>query len=360
VPASTDGPRASEALRLDRKPRLRRATTAITLTDVARHAGVSLATASRVLNGSDRTPAAEIADKVRASAAELGYVANAQAQALARAATGLVGLVVHDIVDPYFSSITRGAQRYARHRRSQVLLTGAERSEATELEAVTALVFYRTDAIILAGSRRAQSDQQLGAELARYIDNGGRVVTLGPSTIPGARHLQIEHRAGAEKLVTALIDGGIKKYAILAGPPELNTASQRVAGYHKALSAAGLKPLAVVPGGFNREGGFTSALECWKQVRRRRSDRVCFLAVNDVMALGAVAGLRSLGLSVPEDVRVAGFDDIPTLLDFTPTLTTVRLPLELIGEKAVELALAHEADGPLVIEGETLLRDSTT
>ena len=332
---------------------------AVTLTDVARDAGVSLATASRVLNGSARTPAADIATRVQASARELGYVANAQAQALARSATGLVGLVVHDIVDPYFAKITRGAQRYARSRRSQVLLAGAERSEGAELQAVAALVSYRADAIILAGSRRARSDKELGTELGRYIANGGRVVTLGASTIPGALFLDIDHRAGAAELVKALIAHGVTRFAVLAGPRGLNTARQRVRGYHDALRAAGLEASAVVHGDFDREGGFASALVCLPQIRAESSDRVCLLAVNDVMALGAVAGLRSVGLAVPDDVLVAGFDDIPTLQDFTPSLTTVRLPLELIGERAVELALAAEDHRPELIKGEILIRDST-
>ena len=150
---STDDPGQG---RQRRRARERGANSAVTLIDIARHAGVSLATASRVLNGSARTPAEPIAKRVRTSALELGYVANAQAQALARSATGLVGLVVHDIADPYFSSITRGAQRYAGGHRSQVLLAGAERSESAELEAVAAFVAYRTDGIILAGSRRAR------------------------------------------------------------------------------------------------------------------------------------------------------------------------------------------------------------
>ncbi len=336
---------------------------AVTLIDVARHAGVSLATASRVLNGSSRTPAEPIASRVRASAHKLGYVANAQAQALARSATGLVGLVVHDIADPYFSTITRGAQRYAGERRSQVLLAGAERSEGAELAAVSAFAAYRTDAIILAGSRRRQPEEELALELGRYLRNGGRVVTLGPSSIPGARHLEVRHRAGAARLVAALVGRGITSFAILAGPADLNTAVSRVEGYHDALAAAGLEPLAVVPGDFNRAGGRASALECWQRLGRRgAADRVCLLAVNDVMALGAIAALRSLGLSVPEDVQVAGFDDIPTLVDVTPALTTVRLPLELIGERAAELALAPNTAEPTgtlpPIDGEPILRDS--
>ena len=345
--------------RPDRRPRERRVGSAVTLTDIASHAGVSLATASRVLNGSARTPAESIARRVREAAHELGYVANAQAQALARSATGLVGLVVHDIADPYFSSITRGAQRAAEGQRSQVLLAGAERNERAELKAVAAFAAYRTDAIILAGSRRSQHDVELATELGRYTANGGRVVTLGPSSIPKARHLDIRHRAGAADLVKALVGRGLTEFAILGGPAELNTARQRVEGYRDALDEAGLKPLSVWYGEFNREGGFATAVQCWEQLdSRRRQGRVCLLVVNDVMALGAIAGLRSLSLSVPADVQVAGFDDIPPLRDFTPALTTVRLPLEEIGAKAVELALAPTAEDPVHIDGEAVLRDS--
>lgn len=332
---------------------------AITLTEVARHAGVSLATASRVLNGSARKPAEAIATRVRSAARELGYVPNAQAQALARSATGLIGLVVHDIADPYFSAITRGAQRYAWARHSQVLLVGAERNEQAELAAIAAFVAYRTKAVILAGSRREQPDEELARELGRYIANGGRVVTLGPSTIPGARYVEVGNRAGARRLVEALLARGIRKFAILAGPPELNTARQRVEGYLDALSRANLFPLAVVNGDFTSQGGYNSALACWEQMGPRlASDRVCLLAVNDVMALGAITAARSIGLSVPQDVQVAGFDDIPTLQDFAPALTTVRLPLERIGELAAGMALSPEASRPVVVKGEVVLRES--
>ena len=332
---------------------------AVTLVEVARHANVSLATASRVLNGSQRTPTEGIAQRVRASAQELGYVANAQAQALARSSTGLVGLVVHDIADPYFSTITRGAQRYAGGQRSQILLAGAEHNERAELSAVATFVAYRTQAIILAGSRRVGPDDELAGALARYLRNGGRVVTLGPSTIPDARFLEIRHRAGAERLVEALVARGVTDFAILAGPPELRTADDRVQGYQQALAEAGLRPLAVLASDFDREGGFATAQRFWTELPAdQRGRRVCLLVVNDVMALGAISGLRALGLAVPDDVQVAGFDDIPTLRDFTPGLTTVRLPLELIGEKAAELALTPEPDPLDAVDGEPVLRDS--
>ena len=330
---------------------------AVTLVEVARHAGVSLATASRVLNGSARVPTAGIALRVKASAQELGYVPNAQAQALARSATGLVGLVVHDIGDPYFSTITRGAQRSAGARGSQLLLAGAERNQRAELQAVSTFIAYRTDAIILAGSRRERPDEQLAAELGRYTRNGGRVLTLGRSGIPDARFLEIGHRQGAAQLVTELLARGVTDFVVLAGPPELNTARERVTGYQEALAAAGRAPLVVLHGDFDREGGLVSAQQGWERLgSEQRARRVCLLVVNDVMALGAIAGLRELGLTVPDDVQVAGFDDIPTLRDFTPALTTVRLPLELIGEQAVELALTSSAERPAAILGEPVLR----
>ena len=319
-----------------------------------------MATASRVLNGSARTPAESIARRVREAAHELGYVANAQAQALARSATGLVGLVVHDIADPYFSSITRGAQRAAEGQRSQVLLAGAERNERAELKAVAAFAAYRTDAIILAGSRRSQHDVELATELGRYTANGGRVVTLGPSSIPKARHLDIRHRAGAADLVKALVGRGLTEFAILGGPRGAE---------HRPAACRGL-PRCSGRGRPETAGRSGTASSTVRAVSPRRSSagsnstavgrqgRVCLLVVNDVMALGAIAGLRSLGLSVPADAQVAGFDDIPPLRDFTPALTTVRLPLEEIGAKAVELALAATAVDPVHIDGEAVLRDS--
>lgn len=331
---------------------------AVRLTDVAQRAGVSLATASRVINGSHRIPAEEIASKVRTAARELGYVANAQAQALARSTTGLIGVVVHDIADPYFSSIISGAQRYARDNRSQVLLAGTDRLEQAELDAVGAFASYRTDAIILAGSRGQHSDTALIVELQRYLANGGKVVTFGRSTLPEARVVEICNRDGARELVTALVGRGVRRFAVLSGPPDLVTTGDRVAGYRDGLAVAGLSPLAIVPGEFTSGGGYDSALECWDQLGASPDGTLCMLAVNDLMAQGAITAMRARGLDVPRDVQVAGFDDIPTLRDYAPALTTFRLPLEQIGERAAELALAPEWKDPVPVRGEVRLRES--
>ncbi|MGA7205184.1 MAG: LacI family DNA-binding transcriptional regulator [Specibacter sp.] len=350
----------------------------VKLTEVARLAGVSLATASRVLNGSARKPAEGIAERVKAAAEELGYVANAQAQALARSSTSLVGLVVHDIADPYFSTLARGVQDAAKHYRHQVLLAGTDHAGDgqgpgdAELAAVNAFISHRTDAIILAASRLQVEDPRLSKALAQYIENGGRVVALGATGIPGAKSLRVANKDGAAALAAALVNRGVSRFAILAGPPERNTARHRVEGYAEALAAAGIKPAAVITGAFTSQGGYDATLECLDSlgITSPAGDPadghdddpaggpLCILAANDVMALGAMTALRSRGLRVPQDVQVAGFDDIPTLRYHSPGLTTYRLPLEHMGRLAAELALDPYGRHDAGVTGEVVLRES--
>lgn len=346
----------------------------VKLTEVARHAGVSLATASRVLNGSSRTPAAEISERVKSAAEELGYVANAQAQALARSTTGLVGLVVHDIADPYFSAIAHGVQEAALQSHHQVLLAGTDIAGDggspgdAELAAVNAFISYRTDAIILAASRLLEEDPRLIKALSQYINNGGRVVTLGTSAIPEARVLTVANREGAAALVAALVAQGMRRFVILAGPHERNTARVRVEGFLQGLAEAKLEPLAVVHGAFTSKGGHDATLEYVDSLgdsadglailKHDAGSPVCILAANDVMALGAMTALRSRGLAIPADVQVAGFDDIPTLRDHSPGLTTYRLPLEEMGRLAAEMALNPAGKQSNSVTGAVVLRDS--
>jgi LacI family transcriptional regulator, galactose operon repressor len=335
---------------------------ATTLTEVARHAGVSLATASRVLNGSTRTPAQSIAARVRRSARELGYVPNAQAQALARSATGLIGLVVHDIADPYFSTIAAGVMRVAAGR-GIVVLGSTRNQSAQELDYVTMLRVQRAKAMVIVGSRTTDINhtKRLATEVAAFQSAGGRVSVVSQNRL-GADTVMPENRAGAHALALALVEQGHRSFAVLGGPPTLVVATDRVKGFTEGVIAAGLRAkdtIRVVPGDFTRDGGYTAG--------RRLLDSGplpdCIFAVNDVMAMGAMAALRELGLEVPRDVGIAGFDDIPTLRDIAPALTTVRLPLVEMGERAGVMALdAAPGQAPrlLRIRGEVALRESTS
>jgi LacI family transcriptional regulator len=166
--------------------------------------------------------------------------------------------------------------------------------------------------------------------------------------------------AGAEALAGALAALGHRRFAVLAGPRGLLTARDRLAGFAAGLAAwsVELDPRGVVHGEFTRDGGY----EAMSGLLAGGFVPDCVFAVNDVMALGALARLRAAGLSVPGDVAVAGFDDISTLRDVYPPLTTVALPLKRMGEMAASLVLSDSpAAGPRVVPvpGEVILRDST-
>lgn len=356
---------------------------AVTLSEVARAAGVSPATASRVLNGSSRTPGADIAERVKAAAASLGYIPNAQAQALARSSSGLLGLIVHDIADPYFSSIARGVQSAARELNKILLLTSTEGTPAEERLAVEAFTSRRADAIVLAGSRSTRPEDELAnsallREAHRYLANGGRLVLVGHDLVDPSRTekgspsdaahpsggsapvlVEIPNESLAYELARTLGGQGHSRFIIVAGPEGLMTSDLRVAGFQQGLAEQGLDPADVLRAAFNRDGGFDAGLELQHTVRQAKDsgNACCIFAVNDRMAMGIVAALRRRGLGAPADYAVAGFDDINTLEDFIPGLTTVRLPLEEIGRSAAEAALTGADPAPA--SGRVVLREST-
>ncbi|MCP2163825.1 LacI family DNA-binding transcriptional regulator [Goodfellowiella coeruleoviolacea] len=332
----------------------------VTLAEVAEHAGVSLATASRVINGSTRQVSDPLRDRVLASARQLGYLPNASAQALARNSSSLVGLVVHDISDPYFSSIAAGVTRVAEQAGLVVVLGTTGRSDEREVELLSTLRAHRARAVVLVGSRSTSRDTvaRLSAEITAFADQGGRVACVSQAKLP-ADTVVPGNRAGARALARELVGLGHRRFAVLAGPTNLVSARDRLAGFRAGLADAGidLPETAVITGPFTRDGGHQAALD----LLAARTRATCVFAVNDVMAMGAIAALRGSGLRVPEDVSVAGFDDIPTLRDLVPALSTVRLPLEEMGEQAARLALADQpgAVRTVRVTGEVVLREST-
>lgn len=328
---------------------------AVTLAKVARHAGVSLATASRVLNGSARKPAESIAVRVRASAQALGYVPNAQAQGLARSTTGLIGLVVHDIADPYFSSIAKGVQRRAFEAGQQMLLTA---DDGTGTGQVSAFIAHRTRAIIMAGSRRQEIDPGLVSELERYQTNGGKVVTIGQSWLDGASAVTIDNYQASVDLTETFVREGHRRFAFLGGPDDIVTAANRRDGFKLALERADLVPEVVTSHAFSTPGGYEAAIALVESRGLEGLRGLIVIAANDVMALGAIAAFRDAGLNVPQDLWVAGFGDIPYSRHYSPALTTMRFPLEGIGEMAADIALEEDQSRIECIVGEIIRRES--
>ena len=330
----------------------------VTLSDVAKAAGVSLSTASRAINGSkDRTVNAELRDRVLAAAAEMRYTPNAAAQAIARGHSTTLSLIVHDITDPYFSSIAAGVSRAARAAGSTVILGIAEHDLAQTMSLVEAARSHRSQGLVIVGGLWA--DAELLSALQAVIDDyrhstGAGVAIVGQAVLDVAS-VAPANREGAAALARALAARGNGTYAILTGPSDHLTARDRAEGFAEGLADSG-EIIARIEGDFTRDGGYAAMTELLAD--GVRPDVV--FAVNDVMAVGALAAARDAGVVVPGDVRVAGFDDIPTLRDIIPSLTTVRVPLERIGEFAVSLALGEDiTDEPATQEYEVVLRDST-
>jgi LacI family transcriptional regulator len=335
----------------------------VTLADVARAAGVSPATASRALNGSpDRRVRPDLAARVAAAAAELGYSVNAHAQAMARGTTTTVGLIVHDIADPYAAAIASGVMAAAAERRLIVTIASTDSDPGLELTHLKALLQQRARAVILAGSRFTDPESAAAARSAvtALTAAGGRVAAIGADRL-GVPAVDIDNRGGAAQLAATLCSLGYRRFAVLAGPEHLVTCEDRLAGFRDGLAHAGveLDPENVLTTQFTRDGGYVAM----RELLDRGLAADCVFAVNDVMAVGAMAALREHGYRVGGDVALAGFDGIPTLRDIEPPLTTVRLPLPEIGRAALELALGDEADRPgprpAPVRGDVVVQAST-
>ncbi|MBM7807911.1 LacI family transcriptional regulator [Geodermatophilus bullaregiensis] len=332
----------------------------VLLSEVAARAGVSLATASRVLSGS-RSVGEPYRGRVLAAARELEYTPNAQAQAVARGASNVVGLLIHDVLDPYFSSIASGVMRHVEERDLVVFLASTHSDLDRELEYVATMRSHRSRGLILCGSRTTDRahNERLVKELEGYRAAGGQVAVISQNRL-GTHAVVPQNRAGARKLARELCRLGHERFAVLAGPTNVLSSRDRVTGFLEGLADAGCDPDAVqvLHGRFTREGGERLAAELVTGGLRA----TCVFAVNDVMALGALAALRRSGIRVPDDVSLAGFDDITTLRDVVPTLTTVRLPLEEMGARAAQLALDSDPASPpraVKVHADVVLRDST-
>lgn len=314
-----------------------------TLLDVAREAGVSLATASRALNGSDRKVNDSYRERVVAAAARLNYSPNLSAQAVAKGSTNTVALLVSDIADPYFSSIAAGVIRASDDAALVVTIAVTGRDTARELELVRALRGQRPRIMILTGSRSAdqRNEQALVDELSAFEANGGRVVMVSQGELPFDT-VALDNFEGARLLALALVDQGYRRFAAIAATDVLMTVQHRLSGFRAGLAERGLEipDRLVIRSEFTRDGGYAGATEL---AEAGIDDVDCVFALSDVMAVGALSAFRAAGRIPGRDIAVAGFDDIPTVQDVTPALTTVRVPLEDIGALALSVALSKRS-----------------
>ncbi len=330
-----------------------------TLADVAMMAGVSLATASRALSATKgQSVGSELRARVRAAAAELSYVPNAHAQAMRTPSTG-IGLIVHDIADPVAAAVASGVLSAAGERNVIVTIGATGSDPEAEVRLIESMRRQRARAVILAGSRFTESPAHrwLTDEISAIQAGGGRVVTVGRHDL-NTDAVVIENERGAADLASALWSLGYRRFAVLTGPEYLATGNERLAGFRAALAELGYElPVEnVVATQWSRDGGYTAMRELIED----QLDAECIFAVDDSMAMGAVAAVRDSGQRVPEDFAVAGFGDIAALRDVQPGLTTVRLPMNELGRLAFAMAVEAAAEPRVhTVHGAVVLRAST-
>jgi LacI family transcriptional regulator len=309
-------------------------TGAVTLKQVAAEAEVSLATASRVLHRSGgRDVRGALAERVQAAAERLGYVSNPHAQALARARSSTVGLIVHDVTDPYFAAIAAGAMHAAHAEGVMVMMAATFRDPELELDYLGRLRAQGARGVLLAGSGSTDSQvsRRLAEAIAAFAREGGHVAAIGARPDTQVDAVVPDNATGAAKAREHLEALGHQRIGVISGPATLTTVRQRLDGL-----GAGLP---IIEADFTREGGLEAAKKLLTAPDGDGGRITALIALNDLMAAGTLAAAKELGRRVPEDLSVIGFDDVPFAADLSPALTTVRLPLREMGERAMKLLL---------------------
>ncbi len=330
---------------------------ATTLDDVARAAGVSLATASRVLNGSTRKVADSYRARVEAAAERLGYTANLSAQATARGTSATVALLVADIADPYFGELAAGVARGADEAGLVMTIAITDRDPEREVRLLRALRGQRPRGVILAASRTtAASVPDLQHEVALLESAGGTLVTLGRGLV-GTRTVAFDNHRAARTLAEALIAQGYEHAIVLAADSGVVTSDARVSGFAEGFEAGTGNRARLLRGGFSRE----SARESMSIVLDEGiAPRTVIFGISDLLAIGAMSAVRERGMTPGQDVAIAGFDDVAIARDVVPQLTTVHVPLEAMGYEALRAAIDPDWQPSMQgLEFEVLLRDST-
>ncbi len=306
-----------------------------TIRDVARMAGVSTASVSRVFSG--QLKSMDTIERVRDAALSLGYTPHSVARSLVQRRTWILGVIVPDISNPFFPQLIRVIQTRAEECGYGILLSQAFGTESED-RSMDLLKNGRVDGIIAVGTpgEGGHALERSGSPSAVRIP----VVSLDRDAgFSGAPFICVDHRAGAKLAVGHLTDLGHRAILHLSGPPGLALSSERCSGYEDAMASipgSASRPM-VIAGDLGERSGYAA-------VKQAREDGLSFTAVfaaNDLMAIGAMYALRNEGVRVPEDVSVVGFDDIEIGAYISPALTTIHQPMEAMGRLSVDVLISE-------------------
>jgi len=334
------------------------------IAEVAKRAGVSVASASRVLSHSTYPVSSEVREKVLKAATELNYVPNSLARSLRVQRSHLLAVLVGDNADPYFAEIVRGVEDVANEAGYLTIICNADRNPSKELHYLRVLQDYRVDGVIFAGGAVTESGypRQLEQVVQAMITRGAAAITLAQHTLH-VPSIQPDNFGGAHQMTARLIALGHRRIAFVTGPTNVMTANLRLQGYMAALAEAGvpLDPSLLLPGNFDRVSGEQAVNFLIHREPHQRPTAI--FAANDETALGVLSGLRRCGWRVPAEISVCGFGDTPMAQATVPTLTTVHMGLRELGRAGARKLLAqlsHKEVSFLEILPTTLIEREST
>lgn len=325
--------------------------------DVAQRANVSTATVSHVINRT-RYVSPELTERVQAVMLELSYHPDAVARSLRRRETLTIGLLVPNVEIPFFAAVTHSVERAAADRGYNIILCNSEWQQNKELNQLQELIARQVDGLICI------SPGMNAARVALVIDAGTPVVTFErPMLDAGLDAVGIDNHNGAYQGTQHLLALGHRRIAAITGLTISSLSDERLQGYRAALSDAGLQfdSSFVYPGDYLPETG-RQAVEHFLSLPKKPT---AIFAFNDMMALGVLQALSEQGLHVPQDMAVLGFDGILLSRYMCPALTTVKQPIEGMGQLAVELLLKRIRNQGstqaqyIKLEPELIIREST-
>lgn len=333
--------------------------------DVARLAGVSRATVSYVLNGQadGKVPiSAETQARVQRAIDELGYVPDAGAQALRSGATCTIGLIIPDLRNPHFWQNAEGVELEARAAGYRLLLSSMDLNAAYGQDSFKDLSGRRIDALILMGGLVDQSaaTQQI---LARCLKRRMPIVEIGDHALHQQKvdNVISDYRSATRQMVAHLLGLGHRRIALIYGVAVAEMGFDRLESYRDALQAAGIDPDEfIIHCGTTMEDSYVAT----RALLALPAPPTAIIAINDILAMGALRAISDAGLSVPGDISLAGFDDIPETRFLVPRLTTASKEAVRLGREAVRLALRRLQDPDLPrqsveVPSQFIIREST-
>lgn len=301
----------------------------LTIKEIAKLAGVSTATVSKVLNGKDQNISSTTRDRVLKVVDEEGYIPNSIARSLKMKETKTLGLIVPDVVNQFFSELARGVEDAAKKEGYTVFLCNTDNDSSKEQDYIRVLEEKMVDGIILAPSERTDKINLNKKTNVVIIDRDINIKNK-------AGKIGIDNELASYKATTYLIDKGCKKIGFISSGSKNITMAERLNGYKKALLEADLdiNESMIYLENYDVSTGYKGTYEILKN---NKIDAIC--CGNDFIAIGAMKAIKENGYRVPEDIKIIGIDDIEMAKYMDPALTTVKQPIYIMGENAVQMLL---------------------